>query len=207
MTEALQTPPPLTDYPILTDDNDKPWSHKGRFGRLSLFAWAFLVGIAFDVIFVPLILISGGISAITTHNFSGSSFAVLGVLYSAVMYFIVIFNIRRTHDLDKSGWWNLLLLIPLINFIFILYLFVAKGTDGPNRFGPQRVTPQWEKVVGWIYIVFTIGTVALMISVISTFVGIARNAANHPAPQIQPTNSITATDTSTSAPTATTSGS
>ena len=45
--------------------------------------------------------------------------------------------IRRLHDLDRTGWWVLLGLIPLIGWIILLIWYVTKGTDGPNRFGPD----------------------------------------------------------------------
>ncbi len=45
--------------------------------------------------------------------------------------------IRRLHDLDKSGWWILLSLIPLIGAIILIVWFCTKGTTGPNRFGPD----------------------------------------------------------------------
>jgi len=44
---------------------------------------------------------------------------------------------RRLHDRDMSAWWLLLGLIPLIGFLVLLFFFVQKGTDGPNRFGPD----------------------------------------------------------------------
>ena len=46
-------------------------------------------------------------------------------------------SIRRLHDLDRTGWWVLLGLIPLIGWIILLIWYVTKGTDGPNRFGPD----------------------------------------------------------------------
>ncbi|PWK59889.1 DUF805 domain-containing protein [Roseicyclus mahoneyensis] len=44
-------------------------------------------------------------------------------------------SVRRMHDLDKSGWWILVAFIPLLGFILIIYWFVQRGTEGPNRFG------------------------------------------------------------------------
>ena len=44
---------------------------------------------------------------------------------------------RRLHDIGKSGWWQLLVLIPLIGAIILLIWFVLKGTDGDNQFGPD----------------------------------------------------------------------
>ena len=43
--------------------------------------------------------------------------------------------VRRLHDRDMSGWFLLLILIPLIGFFVLLYFFVTPGTDGENRFG------------------------------------------------------------------------
>ncbi len=43
-------------------------------------------------------------------------------------------GVRRLHDSDMSGWWLLMLLIPLIGFIFWIYMGVKPGTEGPNRF-------------------------------------------------------------------------
>jgi uncharacterized membrane protein YhaH (DUF805 family) len=43
---------------------------------------------------------------------------------------------RRFHDLDRTAWW-LLLLLTGIGIIIILIWFCFKGTDGPNRFGPD----------------------------------------------------------------------
>ena len=43
--------------------------------------------------------------------------------------------IRRWHDLGKSGWFTLLLLIPLLNFLVMLYLWFVRGTAGPNTYG------------------------------------------------------------------------
>ena len=43
--------------------------------------------------------------------------------------------VRRLHDKDKSGWFLLLILIPIIGVIVLLVFFCMKGTDGSNRFG------------------------------------------------------------------------
>jgi uncharacterized membrane protein YhaH (DUF805 family) len=46
-------------------------------------------------------------------------------------------GIRRMHDHDKSGWWLLIALVPVIGFLYLLYLLVTRGTVGENRFGPD----------------------------------------------------------------------
>ena len=42
---------------------------------------------------------------------------------------------RRLHDIDKSGWWQLINIIPLIGWIVFLIWVCSLGTRGPNRFG------------------------------------------------------------------------
>jgi uncharacterized membrane protein YhaH (DUF805 family) len=44
-------------------------------------------------------------------------------------------TVRRLHDVDKSGWWYFIGLIPLVGTIVLLYFFVIQGTSGENRFG------------------------------------------------------------------------
>jgi len=46
--------------------------------------------------------------------------------------------VKRFHDRDKSGWWVLIIFIPLIGFIwYLVELGFLPGTPGPNRFGPD----------------------------------------------------------------------
>ncbi len=51
----------------------------------------------------------------------------------------IMLNIRRMHDMNKSGWWLLLVFVPFINLLFVLYMFFAKGTQGSNRFGANPI--------------------------------------------------------------------
>ena len=45
---------------------------------------------------------------------------------------------KRYHDRDKSAWWLLIAFIPIIGPIWqFVELGFLKGTDGPNRFGPD----------------------------------------------------------------------
>ncbi|MBT55200.1 MAG: DUF805 domain-containing protein [Mameliella sp.] len=47
----------------------------------------------------------------------------------------IAIGIRRLHDIDKSGWFLLIGLIPIIGALILIYFFVQKPTPGPNRFG------------------------------------------------------------------------
>lgn len=61
---------------------------------------------------------------------------VLGIAYLAIIIPVIAIGVRRLHDLDKSGWFYLLALVPLVSLILLVW-FCMKGTDGPNRFGPD----------------------------------------------------------------------
>jgi uncharacterized membrane protein YhaH (DUF805 family) len=66
---------------------------------------------------------------------------VISTLFSlAVLLPGIAIAVRRLHDLDRSGWWVLLALIPLIGAIILLIWFCSRGTDGPNRFGPDPLS-------------------------------------------------------------------
>jgi uncharacterized membrane protein YhaH (DUF805 family) len=49
--------------------------------------------------------------------------------------------IKRAHDRDRSGWFLLLFLVPLLNLWPIIELWFVRGTVGANRFGPDPVRP------------------------------------------------------------------
>ena len=42
---------------------------------------------------------------------------------------------RRLHDIGRSGWWMLLLFVPLVGWAVLLYWNIKKGDTGPNSFG------------------------------------------------------------------------
>jgi uncharacterized membrane protein YhaH (DUF805 family) len=45
-------------------------------------------------------------------------------------------SVRRLHDTNRSGWWILIGLIPLIGFIVLLIFYLEQGNPGPNEHGP-----------------------------------------------------------------------
>lgn len=76
-------------------------------------------------------------------TFAAETFGALDLLFSIIAFVLGIFQlaanimmgVRRLHDLDKCDWWMLLLLVPLVNLFFCLYLLFFKGTEGPNEYG------------------------------------------------------------------------
>ncbi|MBO4806621.1 MAG: DUF805 domain-containing protein [Paludibacteraceae bacterium] len=45
--------------------------------------------------------------------------------------------VRRLHDVNKSGWWYFIILVPLIGIIWMLVLLCTEGDKGDNKYGPN----------------------------------------------------------------------
>ena len=66
---------------------------------------------------------------------------VLGSIYGlAVLIPGIAVSARRLHDTDRSGWWLLIGLIPLIGAIVLLVFMVQDSQPGENQYGPNPKT-------------------------------------------------------------------
>jgi len=45
-------------------------------------------------------------------------------------------SIRRFHDINCSGWWTLLFILPVTNIV-LLWFMLKKGTSGTNKYGDE----------------------------------------------------------------------
>lgn len=65
------------------------------------------------------------------------------ISYLAAIVFLGLFipmlavEVRRLHDIDKSGWNILWFMIPIVGFILRIIWLCRRGTVGDNRFGPD----------------------------------------------------------------------
>lgn len=60
---------------------------------------------------------------------------MLGLLFGlATLLPSLAAGARRLHDTGRSGWWQLLALIPVLGWIALIYLLAQQG-EGENRFG------------------------------------------------------------------------
>ena len=60
------------------------------------------------------------------------------IAFLALLLPTVSVSVRRLHDIGKSGWWILLAIIPIVNFIgiFVIIVFtIMEGEEQPNQYG------------------------------------------------------------------------
>jgi len=70
----------------------------------------------------------------------GPGVSIFNILSSLVLLIPgLAVSVRRLHDIDRSGWWLLLALIPVIGWFVLIYWAVQAGTDGDNDFGSDPV--------------------------------------------------------------------
>jgi len=63
---------------------------------------------------------------------------VLVLFILAVLIPSIALGIRRLHDINLSGWFMLLCLIPIVNIIAIFLLCVIEGNPNDNQYGPPE---------------------------------------------------------------------
>ncbi len=56
----------------------------------------------------------------------------LGLLIPSIAVFV-----RRLHDTNRSAWWILIGIVPIIGGIVLFVFVVLDGTPGENRYGPD----------------------------------------------------------------------
>ena len=86
------------------------------------------------VLFYVLVQLVGGV--LDAALFPDAVFGVLGNVAALVLLLpTVAVSTRRLHDTDRSGWWQLVGLIPVVGVFVLIWLCAQRGTVGANRFG------------------------------------------------------------------------
>jgi uncharacterized membrane protein YhaH (DUF805 family) len=72
------------------------------------------------------------------HTKGAYGIGALGGLYNlAVLLPSIGVAIRRLHDTGRSGWWLLLLFLPVIGWIALLVFYILESQAGDNAYGPN----------------------------------------------------------------------
>jgi uncharacterized membrane protein YhaH (DUF805 family) len=79
-------------------------------------------------------LLAGLASGLVDGAIFGGPGPINGLVSLALFLPGLAVSVRRLHDLDRSGWW-LLLILTIVGGILLLVWYCMRGTVGPNRFG------------------------------------------------------------------------
>ena len=92
----------------------------------------------FFVLFTALVGIVAGIldSILGWRNGSYGTGPIQGILQLALLVPTLAVGARRLHDTGRSGWWQLISLIPLVGWI-ILIVFYVQDSQQDNKYGPN----------------------------------------------------------------------
>lgn len=167
MTDLNPYEMPKSDVAIIDDTSFcdvKLFSVAGRLGRIRYLGYyfgitllgAFVVGLAMALL--------GFLTTVLPENLALIlSFVVMGGAYIFMIVVSVMLCIQRLHDINASGWWCLLFLVPVVNVILSIVLLFAPGTAGANRFGDE--TPPNSRGVIALASILPIALVVTLVTV------------------------------------------
>ena len=161
MNNPYSAPRAVLSEPVSSDVYEPSmFSVRGRIGRWRYLAYSFtsmfLLSLALGI---PAAILIPIISRMANSKVGIGIMIVL--MYIPFIAATFIMAKRRLHDLNRSGWWSLLLIIPLLNLLFALYLMFGPGTAGSNQYGPKPApNAVWLIIVGLLLPIFFVGTLA-----------------------------------------------
>ncbi len=121
----------MSNSPSALDQIIRYLSFEGRASRLEYWPW-----------YIMIVLVQGILSIESVDDYVW----VVFIVYLLLLPPTIAVTVRRLHDLDNSGWWALLMLIPIGGFI-LFFWNLQKGTEGPNRFGEDPLAPESDSEI------------------------------------------------------------
>jgi uncharacterized membrane protein YhaH (DUF805 family) len=110
----------------------------GRARRPEYWWWVlfvFLVDLVVNALggFQPILVLLG-----RGESGESTAWSVLAAIVSLLLLLpgLAVF-VRRLHDTGRSGWWWLIVLVPLVGAIVLIVFLAQEGDPGPNQYGPS----------------------------------------------------------------------
>ncbi|ELY3878664.1 TPA: DUF805 domain-containing protein [Acinetobacter nosocomialis] len=66
-------------------------------------------------------------------SFMNEDLATLAILITLIPNIVV--NVRRLHDINRSGWWMLIALVPIVGVLLLLFWAAQEGNPSANQYG------------------------------------------------------------------------
>ena len=112
------------------------FSFYGRLGRLAFFLWSVLITVVAAAAYLVLVTVTQTPPNQTSFGDTMTVVIMLAVL-AVTIWVSFALSVKRFHDMEASGWWSFLLIIPYVGFIVAVVLCFVNGTDGPNKYGAE----------------------------------------------------------------------
>jgi uncharacterized membrane protein YhaH (DUF805 family) len=134
-----------SEKPVLLE-RDIFWllfSFRGRIPRSWFWGASILL-----ILLLTAVTAMAAIGSLSVSNGTGNFLPFLNVpLYVLIIWIFLALQVKRWHDHEKSGWWILTALIPVVGVaIQFVELGCLRGTDGPNRFGDDPSDARWNRL-------------------------------------------------------------
>ncbi len=79
-----------------------------------------------------------------TYDNSAGIGLLSGIFSLAILIPSIAVSVRRLHDIDRTGWWILISLVPIIGWIVLLVFHLQDSTPGTNRYGPNPKSTDYQ---------------------------------------------------------------
>jgi uncharacterized membrane protein YhaH (DUF805 family) len=116
------------------------FSFQGRIGRAPYWYFVLAMTVLFGALFayagVSMFNAASLGDANAVSQGGGAATMALPIASLLALWPSLAISAKRWHDVDKSAWWILIALVPVVGGLIALVFngFIA-GTPGPNRFG------------------------------------------------------------------------
>jgi uncharacterized membrane protein YhaH (DUF805 family) len=114
------------------------FSFQGRVNRAKF--W--LVNLAMWVVVIVVFgIFVGGAAMSSDPSAAMGSVGLVGGIIMLIVYILMVWiglamGVKRWHDRNKSGWWVLIALVPVIGGLwYLIECGFLKGTTGANKYG------------------------------------------------------------------------
>ena len=91
--------------------------------------YCFLFNLLISMLLSFVDALTGGFDPATGYGLFSSIYG-LALLIPAIAV-----SVRRLHDTGRTGWWFLIVLVPLVGALVLLYFMASNGDSGTNKYG------------------------------------------------------------------------
>ena len=108
------------------------WKDCNSRSRRSEYWWTWL---AFTLLELPFSILSQIFANVQVLYLIFS--LILGVISICALVIMIPLIIRRLHDTGRTGWWFLIVLVPLVGGIILIVFMVLDSQRESNEYGPS----------------------------------------------------------------------